>query len=411
MIYFSEFSVATGPTTDVVMAVQDFATGTATGAQSFTSATITGVTPKAVLLLNPNHDPTNDPNETAVFSLGIGMVSGTNDFHTGATNRDNNASTSNGRFGNTSRAYEVLNNSGSSIKNAAGQTVSGGVELNFAANAAPSLRGAFAAFAGADVSGHANQKGLGTGTAAIDVTDPAFQPDVVIVMDKIAGLSLGMTYGFGIAVNDGSNTQRCVMWAEANALADSRPFQQLRNDCAYGKLSTTTGAPSYKVVVDGFDANGFNFTPSASSGSETIAYMALKFTGRQFKLVDFSTPTATGSHTVTGAGFTPRFALAVLTNLEAINNDPASTTSDLQSGFAVCLIGSDEQWSVSHRINAGEATTDAASQLSAVALMGASATDCDAIKATFTAWTSDGVTLNFSATQGTAKKGFILFVE
>jgi hypothetical protein len=46
-----------------------------------------------------------------------------------------------------------------------------------------------------------------------------------------------------------------------------------------------------------------------------------------------------------------------------------------------------------------------------VAIMGASATDCDAIKGTFTAWTSDGVTLNLSATQGTAKKGFILFVE
>jgi hypothetical protein len=31
--------------------------------------------------------------------------------------------------------------------------------------------------------------------------------------------------------------------------------------------------------------------------------------------------------------------------------------------------------------------------------------------ATFAAWTSDGVTLNYSAVQGTGKKGFILFVE
>jgi hypothetical protein len=34
MIYFSDFGVS-GPTTDVVFAVQDFDTGTSTGAQTF----------------------------------------------------------------------------------------------------------------------------------------------------------------------------------------------------------------------------------------------------------------------------------------------------------------------------------------------------------------------------------------
>lgn len=399
---------------DVIMAVQDFVTGTSTGAQSFTSATITGVTPKAALVLQPNHDPTADPGETAILSVGLAVIQATTDLSAYSWSRDNNASTSVFSAANV-KGHSVFNNSGSTVKQADGQVVSGGIELNYTTNTAPSLRGAFAAFAGADTSAKAAEVALGTGTSAIDITAPAFEPDVVLLFGNgfqfNGAAGTPFFFNFGICVNDGSATQRSVMWAETGSLADSRPYQQLRNDCAGGRISDSTGAVTYKLPISDFDANGFSITPSASAGSNRIAYLALKFTDRQVKLVDFDTPTSTGSATITGAGFTPRFAIAVVTNLEAVNNDPASTTTDLQSGFAVCLIGSDEQWSASWRINAAETTTDTASQLSAVALIGASATDCDAIKATFTAWTSDGVTLNFSAVQGTAKKGFILFIE
>lgn len=402
------FNQASG--SDVVFAVQDFVTGTSTGAQSFTSATITGVTPAAALVLQPNHDPTNDPGETAILSVGFAAIQGTTDLSAFSWSRDNNASTSVFSSANA-KGHQVFNNSGSTVKQADGQTVSGGIELNYTTNTSPSLRGAFAAFAGADVSAKAAEVNLGTGTSAIDITAPAFEPDVVLLFGNgfqfNGAAGTPFFYTFGICTNDG--TQRCVMWAETGSLADSRPFQTLRDDCAGGRIADSTGALTYKTTVSDFDANGFSITPSASASSNRIAYLAIKTTDRQVKLADFDTPTATGSHTITGAGFTPRFALAVVTNLEAVNDHPGST-SDNQAGFAACFIG-DEQWAASWRINAGEATTDTASQLSNVALMGASATDCDAIKATFTAWTSDGVTLNFSAVQGTAKKGFILFIE
>lgn len=404
----SYLGMPSGASGDVTIAVQDFTTGTSTDTQNYTSATISGLTPAGVLILAPNHDPTNDPGETAIMSLGVGMVVGTEDVSCGAWSRENNATTSNAKFGATgNKAYEVKDNSGSGTKDAQGQTISGGVQLTYNANTSPSLRGVFAAFAGSDVSAAAKANDM-------DGSVVGFEPDVVIManphMDLIS-LTLGLSYSFGIAVNDGSQTQRCVMWAEANGLADSKPFQQLRNDCIGGVLDETTGAPTYKLVVDAFDADGFDVTPSAGTGTDEICFLALKFTGRQFKLVDFNTPTSTGPFTITGAGFTPRFALIVGTNLEAVNNDPASTTSDLQSGLSICLVGSDEQWAASWRINAGEATTDTASQLTAAALMGASATDCDAILGTFTAWTSDGMTVEVTATQGAAKKFFALFVE
>jgi hypothetical protein len=414
MIYFSDFGVS-GPTTDVVFAVQDFDTGTSTGAQTFSSSTITGVTPKAALVLSPFHNPANDPGETAAVGIGVGLADASADINARGFNRDNVSATAAFRTASATKGYEVFNNTGSSIKQADVTMASGGLTFTFTTNSSPSLRGSYVAFAGADVSAKVGTIALGTGTSAIDVTGPGFQPDVVILIGTgrlfDANLTNPFVYNFGFcAYEGGSYAQQCVMWAESHALADSRPFQSLLDDCAGGEIGDTNGALTYKLTVGGFDANGFDVTPSASAGSDTVGYLALKFAGRQHKIVAFDTPTTTGSHSITGAGFTPRFALVVLTNLEAINSHPG-TTSDNQSGLAICTIGSDEQWSTSWRINAAEATTDTASQISNVALMGASATDCDAIKATFSAWTTDGVTLSYSATQGTAKKGFILFVE
>lgn len=398
---------------NVLFAVQDFVSGATTGIQQFTSATIAGLTPAAVLLLDPNHDPTNDPNETAVFSVGIGMVAGGDDFHTGIWSADNSATTNTARHSHSGRVTHPLDNGGTGLKTATGVTISGGIELDYTTNNSPSLRAVFAAFAGSDVTAAVSDIDLTGGPSTLDQSTLGFEPDILLIANpcrSTGNLSLGMNYSFGIAVNDGSDTQRCVLWSEANGLGDSRPFQTLRTDCVAGEASDADGSLTYKVTASDFDASGFSVTTSASAGSDEIVYTALKLTGRRFKLVDFTTPTATGAFSITGVGFTPRFAILIGTNLEATDSHPGST-SDNQSGLSICLIGSDEQWSASWRINSGEVTTDTASQCSAVAIMGASATDCDAISGTFTAWTSDGVTLNITATQGSGKKFFGLFVE
>jgi hypothetical protein len=401
---------------NVTFAVQDFTTDTGTGLQSYTSATITGVTPVAAFVVSSLHDPTNDPDETAGASINLSFIDATEDLCISTGSKDASTTTDVWRMRHD-LGYNLWTNDGSNTRRGPGALISGGISLNFTNNEAPSLRSVFAAIAGTDASAHASFQNLGTGTSAIDVIGVGFQPDIIIMLGHGASDGPGTAdfttfcYSVGIATNhSGSVTQRCVAGSEFENLADSRPFQTLRTDCAMAEVSSTDGSLLYKVTLSDFDADGFSLTPSADAGSDLVARLALKTTNRSFKLVDFDTPTVTGAHTITGAGFTPRFALAIVTNLEALDSHPG-VTSDNQCGFGICLIGSDEQWSTSWRVNSGEATTDTASQASAVALMGPSATDCDANKATFTAWTADGVTLNFSAAQGTAKKGFILFVE
>lgn len=399
-----------GASGDVTIVVQDFETGTATGAQSFTSSAISGVTPTGVLIIGGNHNVANDPNESASACIMVGSIVGTDDYTSCAFSSDA-AGTIASRSGTYSnKGIEQVSGGGSVRKRATGQTISGGIELNFSTNLDSSQRHAFIAFTGSDVQAYTNVINLGTGTSAIDVNTVGFQPDVVIFygsqnpLDTVSG---GFMYTFGFATSDG--TQRCCVMSEENAITDSEPYQSILTDAAIASLAVTNGALSYKVTAGSFDSSGFSVTPSASAGSDRVAYLALKFNGRSVKIVDFTTPTSTGSQAITGVGFTPQFALAVLTNLEAVDSFPGAT-SDLQSGFSLCAIG-DEQWSTALRIDSGLATSDTATNMQNNAIRGASDTSTGAIVASLTSFDSDGMTLNYSAVQGTGKKGFILFIE
>ncbi len=405
MIYFSNFAASAPAPADIAFAVQDVATGTATGSTSYTSATITGLTPAATLLIGSVHAIANDPNETAEATFSWGTFDGSSQMQIGARSRDNQASTSVARRASAARAFEVVDGVGTQIKVATGSHVSGGFSLNYSTNDATDRRAMAVSFAGANITAKTAAIALGTGTTAIDVNTVGFQPDAVIFYGHCDSTNTAfMSYTFGFATADG--TQRGVIAVENNAAAAGAPIQAIRTDSVGGQVASA--ALTYKLTVSDFDASGFSITPNASAGSDNINYLALKFTGGACKIVDFTTPTATGSSTIIGAGFTPRFALVVLTNLEATDTHVA--TSDLQSGLGIAFVG-DEQWATSWRIDSGADPTDTASQCSNAAIMGASATDCDAILASFTAWTSDGMTVNYSAVQGTGKKGFVLFIQ
>ena len=409
MVNSHRFGSGTPPPSDISFAVQDIATGTATGSTSYTSATITGLTPAATLLMGSIHAIANDPGETPTASMTWGIIQDTLDYNLTNKSADNVASTDNVRDSSSvSFPYYLFDAGGSGVEIATGANISGGLSLNYSTNDATDRRAMSVSFAGSNVSAKAGIIPLGTGTTAITVSGVGFQPDAIILLGNNDDMDTGTAIfqcTFGVATADG--TQRSVSWRELHAATSGAPSQNISTTAGAGQNSG--GGTASEIVIGGFGADGFTATPSASQGSDDLLYLALKFTGGACKIVDLTTPTSTGSSTISGAGFTPRFALVVITNLEAVDS-VAGTTSDLQSGLGISFVG-DEQWATSWRIDSGADPTDTASQCSNAAIMGPSATDCDAILASFTAWTSDGMTVNYSAVQGTAKKGFVLFIE
>jgi hypothetical protein len=175
-----------------------------------------------------------------------------------------------------------------------------------------------------------------------------------------------------------------------------------------GQINATTGAIDYETSC-AITATGFDLTSTVGT-ADNVAYLALKFNGANLALVDFDTPTTTGSHPVTGVGFLPHTALAFVTNLQAVDPSFPLTSGDDMGGLAVCLIGSDEQYSFAMRINAGSDPTDTGTFSGAHSMIQPSALDCKAGLATFGAWNSDGWSQTWSAVQGSARKGFALAI-
>lgn len=411
MIYFSDFDSAT--LSDVTIAVQDFATGTTTGSPiSYTSATITGLTPAAALIFASQHTPATGASEIANANLGIGFLQGSNQIAMTVTSEDNQTTSDSRKAYSNTTAALLGGYTGSALLVGSAAAASGGIDITYTTTAT-SRSAFFVAFAGPDITAAVGAHDLGNTTSPTSVS-LAFEPDVVIIAGVASanftatGASGDNLLTFGIATKDG--TQRCVMFTELTSnAAGGAPLQAILTNRVGGSL-TTAGANPYTITAGGFSGSGFQLTTSAATSGVDVAYMALNFAGRRCKLVDFTTPTSTGSQAITGAGFTPQFALVVLTNLEATDPSFSISTSDLMSGLSICAVG-DEQWGHSVRLNSGSDPTDTASFAGNYAVIGASDTDSKAILATLTSFDSDGMTLNYSAVQGTGKKGFILFIE
>lgn len=387
------------------IAVKGFATPTSTGDADVTSTDIAGITPEAAIILATEVASTGT--ETADSAVTMGFLTTTSQVIW--TSSDNGrTSTLARRMGRTDSALYVRQVSNSQIlSQATGSFISGGVRLNYS-TAVSSKRASLVAFTG--VSAASDTVALGTGTSAIDITAPGFTPDVVFLLSTNGTFAQTTTnfFGaaFGIAVRTGE--QFGVSWIEADSAADGAPVQQIRNDCGHLQANSSTGALDYKITVSDFDANGFSLTPSASAGSDTLAYLALKFDNSNgFKLVELTTPTATGSQAITGVGFRPQLALIVLTNMEAMNTAGAS---DLSGALSFGFLGG-EHWATSFAMDYGAATTDTASNVKQQAVLSGDGPTTTAMEATLTSMDSDGMTLNWSAVQANAKKGFILFVE
>jgi hypothetical protein len=396
------YRFATGggaPPTTIGISTLDTPTVTPATIQS-TSTTLTGVTPAAAFLVGSHHRAANDPGETAHAQIMFSSIANTQ--YVAWTQSEDNLASTDCNNNSAQQAIALQNDAGgvtNPISNAE-SLISGGFEVGFAtSNVARRVMGA--SFAGTGVQANNGIIALGTGTSAISV-NVGFQPQAVIVYGVSGALASSVAscrYSFGIALASG--TQRSVAAVELDNQAAGSPQQTLYTTNVGGQLGT------YTLTAGGFSGTGFQVTPSASAGSDDIFYLALAGYSN-VALVDFTTPTSTGSAAITGAGFTPQYALIVLTNLEVVNTIAAS--SDLQSGFSIGMVNPDDEWSTSIRIDSGADPTDTASNCKNVAILGASATNTAAISATLVSFDSDGMTLNWTAVQATGKKGFVLFI-
>lgn len=399
-----------GPSGDVTITVQAFETGTTTGSVDHTSAALAGITPKAVLAPMAWQRVTDEPGESSGAHVGFAVM---DDGGTGkvaiAGSRSGQTSTQDWRVHWLSTPRFIIYEPGTTTTqlNAASSIIAGGINLDYG-TLAENYRIPFVAFAGSDVLADVLEY---TANIASSTLSPGFESDVVIGFTNCYQADNSndtyFAYSFGVATADGN--QRCVVGSEDGAIAQGDPRQAILSGNILAQV-LASGAKTYGITASNFTGTSFDIDADAGTGGDDFFFLALNLGGRRSALVDYTTPTSTGSHSVTGVGFTPQFALLILTNLEETDPTFPVGTDDLMSCLSICQIGN-EQWSYATRIDSGADPTSTASQLKETAVFLLAPGGGTHIEAALTSFDSDGMTLNYSTVQATGKKGFILFIE
>jgi hypothetical protein len=244
---------------------------------------------------------------------------------------------------------------------------------------------------------------LGTGTSAINVTDPGFRADLVFLCSiSASGTSVGdhVYWSFGAAHIDAANnvSQAAAFVGSENGLADSNTYSQIRDDCAVGSLFQS--AIDWRASI-GAHASGFTITPSANSGSDLAYYLAIELPDPDDAFVDIvDSKTSTGDQAYTGTGFTPQLLILAQTYATALDTSINHGFLAIGAGGPAtterCLDYTDED---------AQASSDSESEADLSNILRIKSGDgADDAIAALSSFDSDGWTLNYSDGSSSARK-------
>lgn len=231
--------------------------------------------------------------------------------------------------------------------------------------------------------------------------------------DSSVGVGDTARISLGIAVNDGVESQgsnNFWMWADVKAGYTASIAALMSDDTLLVHTKGKATSPSWARRLVSFDANGATLEQIVTTGLEGrhafVGILALKLPdGVQSSLDFLATPTSTGTWDITAPGFKPQFALVLSSNQSTYD---ALETSPLANVFAVSTIDENAQYANLCWLEDGTEPREAHTQSSAAALdqptWGAGGGAGSDIVASFTSFDADGINLNVTSTDSTARK-------
>ncbi len=385
-----------------------------TGTQDFT---VSGFgTPKAVLFFGSHGTVAGTRVDHAGLFVGMtdGRGSGTYQFSTAVRAEDGSASDA------TSNPYKtyclVIPDATTSTKDGSAtfdSWITDGVRINWDDVPANGVLVTAVLMGGAGIANAYCGVVTPSGTldASVDVTAPGFTPTVVVTCANIANFNgtpdSNIDLSLGFVVNDGANTQRSANWHHVTPTVPTVLAAVLDGNSVARRASGVENGP--ELQIQDFDANGFSVYSrvSVSAPFQELAYLALQFSGLTATVRDDASPTGTGDETITGAGFTPQFALLLHTSTVSVGTAELDADAEV---FGLSAITTPAQacagcWD---QDNVNPANCESLTDTKAIALTknGAAFTT-----ATFSSWTGDGLTLNYTVTDSTARQRAVLFVQ
>jgi hypothetical protein len=395
----------------VTIATTRVACNTATGDQTITTADLGSLTPKAAMFICSKG--VTDGTAAADAALCMGATDGTNQRVASVFSEDNEATSDCAYRGATDEVVMIIDDVGNvdgeaNFKN----FTSNGVVITWGDAPAAAYLLTVIFFAGTDLSAHVNEfTSSAIADGEVDVTDPGFEPDQVIVFahrgafNDTAAQACSPTIGFcdnGVSVVQGS-----INMAELNGQAACTMFAISRNDRVCQNINASGAGLYGDIELASFDASGFSsFTRRIADN--TVGYLALAFGGAAEHWVGtITSPTSTGNDAQTGPGFTPQFVMIAPSFIVA--EDTLEEDGDAGS-YGIGVFDGDDEYCTSIAMEDAQGTMDTQSLSDDTAINLPLDDGGAGFTASFVSFDANGWTLNFSATDGTARQWVALAI-
>lgn len=244
-----------------------------------------------------------------------------------------------------------------------------------------------------------------------DVASVGFEADAVL----FAGARLGSNPGasttelltFGVAVNDGADTQGSIGCYSENGQATANPHAI--TSTLYAAALTDNGGVDTAIQVGTWDSSGFTATTKVVGTAAYYSYLAMAFGGPDSTVVDIDTPTSTGADSVT-IGFKTLFGMIFGTLAQAYDTDEADSDG---GQCMVSFLTADAQYSISGGEEDAATTTNSFSlsndQIVTMEQDDGSCVAGSCFQATLTSISSSAWDLNYSFTFTDAARKWIGF--
>lgn len=402
---------------DVQVGIVHGTANTSTGNQTFTDSNFGGGTPKAAFFIVQAHSGTFGVEQDHV-RIGWGAAIATDKRWCIAASSEHDVGTSNAnRRANTDECCQLLDADATAVAYEADFISFGAnaVTINWAlVDAAVECSVVVVLFGGTDL-----EVDLFTFTpqatedTSTHITSMSFEPNVLICSSAMrdAGASGNILMGVGVCANDETTvTQAGMVTFDRDGQATSEGRGAVAGD-RWPMEVNDTPTVDYAIEFANFDSLGFEAFTRDGGGDNTdrVGVLALGLPADiDAKVTTHTTPASTGNEDFTGTGFTPQFAMMLMTRHIAM---PGVAAGGYGSSIGVSVNTVNDQFSAMGRHEDEVGTTNTGCILDDKSANLPADTDSGTtpIEADFVSFLSDGIRLDF--TSASTHKWAMLTIE
>jgi hypothetical protein len=331
----------------IVSAVEQFVANTSSGNQDLTTTKLNGETPSCVIFTITPAVTNGTPVDDTILAVGWADESGNSQALCFNADDGVNPTDTGTRF---VADPLVIANATTQAVEARGEFVSwitNGIRINWAIGEVPAAAFRINAwFLAGDITIDVGSLLMhATIGQTASVSSLSGTPHIVFGMCAVNIVDTGADdngghwrSSWGVAVNDGSETQRGIGAQNRNGVALSDNRSSLNTNYMIRAVANTGSSWEYGMELTSFDANGFTMTTRDGSRADTeMLYLAITLDGvRQFSLETFATKSGTtGEKASTNPGFEPESLLIGMTMAESV--DTIDVTDTIGGTFGLAM--------------------------------------------------------------------------